>query len=149
MPGPIDSLRFVHTALVREITDLDRLVADARTAEQAAVLGDRFAFLEKLSEGHTQGEEIGLFPDLDAKIPSLSKTYLFDHVDERAAFARIRASIDACRKGDAAALTPLAVRLRGSPITWRVTSAKRTSSSSRSSTSTSAWRSRPAWWVAS
>ncbi len=107
MNGPIDTLRFVHTALEREIVDLERLVSVAKTPLEAAQTKDRFEFLEFLSEGHTRGEEAALFPDLDAKIPSLSRTYLFDHDDERAAFGRIRASLAACGAGDGAAVDPL------------------------------------------
>jgi hemerythrin-like domain-containing protein len=107
MPGPIDSLRFAHTALEREITDLERLVTGASAPKDAAALSDRFAFLDRFCEGHTRGEEVGLFPDLDAKIPKLSSTYVFDHGDERAAFGRIRAALDACGTGDEAALTAL------------------------------------------
>ena len=107
MQGPIDSLRFVHTALEREILDLERLVSTAKTPDEAARTKDRFEFLERLCEGHTRGEEAALFPDLDTKIPSLSRTYLFDHEDERAAFGRIRASLEACAGGDGAAVDPL------------------------------------------
>lgn len=93
MPGPIDSLRFVHTALEREITELEGLVHSPNVAGERAKLTERFEFLEHVCDGHTRGEEHGLFPELDAKFPNYSRTYLFDHVDEREAFARIKAAL--------------------------------------------------------
>jgi hemerythrin-like domain-containing protein len=107
MPGPIDSLRFAHTALQREITELERLVMAAAAPKDAAALAERFAFLDHFCEGHTSGEELALFPELDAKVPRLSSTYLFDHVDERAAFGSIRAALERCGAGDAVALAAL------------------------------------------
>lgn len=107
MPGPIDSLRFAHTAIERELMDLDRLVSSASSAADVAGLAERFAFLEKFCDGHTKGEELGLFPELDAKLPKFSSTYLFDHGDERAAFARIHGLLGRCKEGDAAALASL------------------------------------------
>jgi len=107
MPGPIDGLKFAHTAIERELTDLDRLVTKATSPADAAALADRFAFLERFCEGHTKGEEIGLFPTLDEKVPKLSQTYLFDHGDERAAFARIHADLARCTTDDADALPRL------------------------------------------
>jgi hemerythrin-like domain-containing protein len=103
MPGPIDSLRFVHTALEREILALEENVTTAKTPEQAASLKERFEFLERFGHGHTSGEEVGLFPQIDEKIPSFSKTFVFDHGDERAAFARIGGHLASCAKGDAGA----------------------------------------------
>jgi hemerythrin-like domain-containing protein len=108
MSGPIDSLRFVHTALCREILDLEAIVGSATTPEQVAKVKERFAFLERFGHSHTRGEEAGLFPDLDAKVPGLSQTYVFDHADERDAFARINVHLEACAKNDAGALRPLA-----------------------------------------
>jgi hemerythrin-like domain-containing protein len=107
MPGPIDSLRFAHTAIERELIDLDRVVTAAASPAQAAEVADRFAFLEKFCDGHTRGEELGLFPELDTKLPKFSATYLFDHGDERTAFARIHEGLARCKAGDAAALAPL------------------------------------------
>lgn len=107
MPGPIDSLRFAHTAIERELVDLERQVSALESTADAAPLAERFAFLEKFCEGHTRGEELGLFPDLDAKLPQFSATYLFDHGDERAAFARIHGDLVRFSRGEAAALAAL------------------------------------------
>lgn len=107
MPGPIDSLRFAHTAIERELIDLDRLVSSASATTDVVALAERFAFLEKFCDGHTRGEELGLFPELDAKLPKFSATYLFDHGDERAAFARIHGDLARCTKGEASALATL------------------------------------------
>src|SRR5262245_5451438 len=111
MPGPIDALRFAHTAIERELLDLEKAVTSAASAADVEPLGERFAFLEKFCDGHTRGEEIGLFPELDAKLPKFSATYLFDHGDERAAFSRIHGELARCGKGEEAALGVLRVEV--------------------------------------
>ena len=107
MPGPIDGLRFAHTAIERELTDLESLVSKASSPADVAALAERFAFLEKFCDGHTKGEELGLFPELDKKLPKVSATYLFDHGDERAAFARIHRDLERCASGEVEAVATL------------------------------------------
>lgn len=107
MPGPIDSLRFVHAAILKEADDLEAAVVALDDASAAGDLAERMQYFGELVNAHTQGEEVGLFPPLIERDAAIAETYLFDHVDERALFAELGALVDSCRAGDAAALAKL------------------------------------------
>jgi hypothetical protein len=95
MPGPINALRYVHTAILNESDRIDQAAADARTGDELVALAADVAFFEDLVLLHTRGEEIGLFPKLAELAPHIDETYLHDHVDERETFTALRAAIDA------------------------------------------------------
>lgn len=110
MPGPIDSLRFVHAAILSEVDRVDQATTDAASAEDLAALADDVEFFENLVLLHTKGEELGLFPAVAEAAPHIDETYLVDHEDERATFAALREAIAA---GDLPAARRAAVVLRG------------------------------------
>lgn len=107
MPGPIDSLRFVHTAIMTEAHELESLVAAADTPSAAGALSDRIDYFGVLVNSHTKGEEVGLFPPLVERDEAIAETYLFDHVEERALFAELSSLAARCRDDDAEALARL------------------------------------------
>lgn len=107
MPGPIDALRFVHAAILDEAATLEAGAASATSAEEAGALADRIEYFGNLVNGHTSGEEVGLFPRLVERDERYAETYLFDHVEERKLLAELTALSRACEAGDAAALAPL------------------------------------------
>jgi len=106
MPGPIDSLRFVHAAILAEADGIEAAAAAATPADIAA-LRERVAYFSNLVHLHTKGEEIGLFPKLAERHGQLPALYLYDHEHERALFAEILELCDACQKDDAGALARL------------------------------------------
>lgn len=110
MPGPIDSLRFVHEAILNEAAALEALAASATPADPRGLeeLETRYAYLSRLVDLHTKGEEKGLFPKLAERHGQLPAPYLHDHVQEHALFAEILELITAAKGGDEQAL----VRLR-------------------------------------
>jgi hemerythrin-like domain-containing protein len=105
VPGPIDSLRFVHAAILTEVDELEAAVDDATGPAEAGALVERIEFFRHLMEGHTHGEEIGLFPRLVERDEAVAETYLFDHVSEREILADLIALAHACRQGDEDALS--------------------------------------------
>lgn len=107
MPGPIDSLRFVHTALCVEADAFERNVREAQKPQDVGALQKGFGILAELSEYHTRGEEVGLFPALKEKSANIEDTYLFDHQDERAMFLEIQENLVASANGDQKALARL------------------------------------------
>jgi hemerythrin-like domain-containing protein len=107
MPGPIDSLRYVHAAILAEADDLEALVAGATTPETAGALADRLDFFGHLVTAHTEGEEIGLFPPLVERDAAIAETYLIDHAEERALFAELSSLAARCASGDTEALDRL------------------------------------------
>jgi len=107
MPGPIDSLRFVHAAIVAEADDLEAGITGTDDPADAAALAERIEQYGYLVDRHTTGEEVGLFPPLVARDEALAETYLFDHVEERERFATMAALARACAGGDDDALRRL------------------------------------------
>lgn len=110
MPGPINALRYVHSAILSESDRIDEAAAGATTGDDLAALADDVAFFEDLVLLHTTGEELGLFPVLAEAAPHIDETYLFDHEDERKTFSALR---DALASGDLHAARRAAVLLRG------------------------------------
>jgi iron-sulfur cluster repair protein YtfE (RIC family) len=106
VPGPIDSLRFVHGAILTEADDLESALASA-TPSEAGALADRLDLFGHLVDGHTRGEEHGLFPRLVEHDEAIAETYLFDHVEERELFAELSALARDCAGGDEGALARL------------------------------------------
>lgn len=107
MPNPIDSLRFVHTAILVEVERMRETIHSAASPEAVAHLAADLDFFIQLMEYHTRGEEIGLFPDLEKKAPHIADTYLVDHVSERETLAAMQAAIGGCAKGNKEALDEL------------------------------------------
>lgn len=109
MQGPINTLRFVHTAILNESDRIDDAATAATSADVLSAIEDDVAFFEDLVLHHTRGEEIGLFPVLAELAPHIDETYLYDHEDERTTFAGLRAAI---ADGDVTAARRAAVVLR-------------------------------------
>ena len=107
MPGPIDSLRFVHEAILAEADAIEAAVAEAGSPADAGELAARVAYYGSLVDRHTRGEEIGLFPALAEKVPGLAEAYVFDHRDERELFEELAGLFERCAGGDADALSRL------------------------------------------
>jgi hemerythrin-like domain-containing protein len=107
MPGPIDSLRFVHAAILAEADELETLVASTTTPSEAGALAERIDYFGELVNSHTKGEELGLFPPLVERDEAIAETYLFDHLEEQATFAELSALAARCREGDTDALARL------------------------------------------
>lgn len=96
MPGPIDSLRYVHAAIEVEASALERRAREASSPAQAGALADDVAWFAEIVGYHTRGEEAGMFPPLAEKLPHVHDTYLFDHVEERELLDRIEKTCGAC-----------------------------------------------------
>ena len=94
MPGPINALRFVHTAILSESDRIDSATAAATDPGDLTALADDVAFFEDLVLLHTHGEEVGLFPVVAELAPHIDETYLFDHEDERRSFTELREAIE-------------------------------------------------------
>ena len=108
MPGPIDSLRFVHTAILAESARLERATESATSAEELRGLEADAAWFDELVNYHTRGEELGLFPLLAEKAPHIDDPYLFDHDSERRLLTGLR---EAIASGDLAAARRCALLL--------------------------------------
>ena len=102
--APIDGIRFVHAAIVNEARDIEHEAHTASTPQAAGALLPRLAFYAELIDGHTRGEELGLFPPLVEREPNFADTYLLDHRDEASLLTEMLTLAKACQAGDADAL---------------------------------------------
>jgi hypothetical protein len=56
---------------------------------------ERFRFLNEVLEWHAHGEELAIFPALEAVAPSVSEAYVWDHRGLDAAFQGLSAAVSA------------------------------------------------------
>ncbi len=84
--GPLDSVRFVHTAIAVEAGSLEHACTGA-SPDDLPGLGERVALLARVVDGHTHAEEPSIFPALEERAPHVAATYLSGHVDGRELFA--------------------------------------------------------------
>jgi hypothetical protein len=87
MTGPIDAVRAIHNAFRRDIALIDAAALDAARGKpglEATV--ERFRFFNEVLEWHAHGEELAMFPALEAVAPSVAEAYEKDHRALDAAF---------------------------------------------------------------
>ena len=109
---PAEGIRFIHTAIDAEVRELE---ADAAAADEPAILdayGARFDRFATIVKAHNDGEEDGLFAELEQRSPRVAASYLFDHHDEAELFGAIRAQVAAAREASGATRAGELARLR-------------------------------------
>ena len=87
MTSPIDAVRAIHNAFRRDIALIDAAALDAARGKpglEATV--ERFRFFNEVLEWHAHGEELAMFPALEAVAPSVAEAYEKDHRALDAAF---------------------------------------------------------------
>jgi len=94
METPVRGIRFIHKAILVEAGRIESAAAEGR----GAAVAERLSFFERVLDLHNTGEEVGLFPDIDARSPDIVPAYLLEHREEKVLFANLR---DACASGGA------------------------------------------------
>jgi hemerythrin-like domain-containing protein len=87
MAGPIDAVRAIHNAFredMRSIDDAALAAAQGKPGLEETV--ERFRFFNEVLEWHAHGEELAIFPALEAVAPSVAEAYEKDHRALDAAF---------------------------------------------------------------
>src|SRR5438309_1844970 len=87
MAGPIDAVRAIHNAFRQDIELIDAAALDAARGKpglESTV--ERFRFFNEVLEWHAHGEELAMFPALEAVAPSVAEAYEKDHRALDAAF---------------------------------------------------------------
>jgi len=87
MTGPIDAVLAIHNAFRADIDLIDAAALDAargRPGLEATV--ERFRFFNEVLEWHAHGEELAIFPALEAVAPCVAEAYVKDHRALDAAF---------------------------------------------------------------
>ena len=92
METPVRGVRFIHRAILAEAGQIEAEASEGR----GAAVAERLPFFEHVLHLHNTGEEVGLFPDIEAKAPDIVPAYLLDHREEKVLFANLR---EACPAG--------------------------------------------------
>ena len=94
MAGPIDAVVAIHNAFRRDIAIIDSAALDsARGRPGLAATVERFRFFNEVLEWHAHGEELAIFPALEAVAPSVAVAYEKDHRALDAAFDALNKAV--------------------------------------------------------
>jgi len=96
MPGPIDAVMAMHNAFRRDMSLVDAAALDAARGKPGlAATVERFRFFNEVLEWHAHGEELAIFPALEAVAPSVAEAYEKDHRALDAAFVALSNAVSA------------------------------------------------------
>jgi hypothetical protein len=99
MAEPLDAVKAIHNAFRRDVYLIDAAALDAARGKPGlAPTVERFRFLNEVLVWHAQGEELAIFPAIEAVAPSVAEAYERDHRGLDAAFDALSAAVSA---GDA------------------------------------------------
>src|SRR4051794_34728492 len=96
MAGPVDAVVGIHNPLPQNIKLIDApapRAAQGKPGLEATV--ERFRFMNEVLEWHAHGEELAIFPALEAVAPSVGEAYEKDHRALDAAFAALNNVVSA------------------------------------------------------
>ena len=96
MVGPIDAVTAIHNAFRRDMTAIDVAALNSvRSKSGLAPTIERFRFFNEVLVWHAHGEELAIFPLLEAVAPSVAEAYERDHRGLDAAFDALNAAVSA------------------------------------------------------
>jgi len=113
---PVEGIRFVHAAICTEVRAIEDAAARAESPDDLAALAQRVDFFSQVNRAHTDGEEAGLYPDLETKLRHVGAAYLHDHREDHALFADLAQRITAAREATAATRAGLLAAMRRQTI---------------------------------
>ena len=80
MAGPIDAVVAIHNAFRADMAAIDAAaLAAARGTPGLEATVERFRFFNEVLEWHAHGEELAVFPALEAVAPLVAEAYEMDH----------------------------------------------------------------------
>ena len=96
MTQPLDAVMAFHNAFRRDMAGIDAAALDsARGKPGLGPAIERFRFFNEVLDWHAHGEELAIFPALEAVAPSVAWAYERDHRGLDAAFAAMDAAVSA------------------------------------------------------
>ena len=99
MAEPLDVIMAFHNAFRSDMSGIDTAaLASARGEPGLAPVVERFRFFNEVLVWHAHGEEIAIFPTVEAVAPSVAEAYERDHKGLDAAFDSLNSAVSA---GDA------------------------------------------------
>jgi hypothetical protein len=96
MAGPIDAIMAIHNAFRHDMTRIDAAALEsARGNKKLSPTIERFRFFNEILVWHAHGEEIAVFPAVEAVAPLVAEAYERDHRGLDAAFDALNAAVSA------------------------------------------------------
>jgi hypothetical protein len=96
MAGPIDAVLAFHNAFRQDMAGIDAAALGTARGTPGLEAGvERFRFFNDVLVWHAHGEELAIFPAVDAVAPLVAEAYLQDHHGLDAAFDALLAAVDA------------------------------------------------------
>lgn len=96
MVQPLDAVMAFHNAFRRDMAGIDAAALDsARGRPGLEPALERFRFFNEMLVWHAHGEELAIFPALEAVVPSVSEAYVMDHRGLDAAFDALSHAVSA------------------------------------------------------
>src|SRR5512136_2324324 len=96
MAEPLDAVTAIHNAFRRDMEGIDAAALDsARGKPGLAPAVERFRFFNEVLVWHAHGEELAIFPAVEAVAPSVAEAYERDHRGLDAAFDALSAAVSA------------------------------------------------------
>lgn len=96
MTEPLDAVLAFHNAFRHDIERIDAAALDsARGKPGLGPTVERFRFFNEVLVWHAHGEELAIFPALEAVAPSVAEAYQRDHRGLDAAFDALNAAVAA------------------------------------------------------
>ena len=96
MAGPMDTVLAFHNAFRRDMADIDTAALGIARGEPGleATFG-RYRFFNEMLVWHAHGEELAIFPALEAVAPLVAEAYLEDHHGLDRAYEALNAAVSA------------------------------------------------------
>ncbi len=96
MTEPLDAIMAFHNAFRRDMRGIDAAALDsARGKPGLAPTINRFRFFNEILDWHAHGEELAIFPAVEAVAPSVAEAYERDHRGLDAAFDAMNSAVTA------------------------------------------------------
>lgn len=96
MTEPLDAVMAFHNAFRRDMDTIDAAaLASARGKPGLGPTIERFRFFNEVLVWHAHGEELAIFPAVEAVAPSVAEAYERDHRGLDAAFDALNAAVSA------------------------------------------------------
>ncbi|MFN2110508.1 MAG: hemerythrin domain-containing protein [Anaerolineae bacterium] len=96
MTEPLDAVTAMHNAFRHDMTVIDAAALDAARGKPGLASAiERFRFLNEVLVWHADGEELAIFPVVEAIAPSVAEAYERDHRGLDAAFEALNAAVSA------------------------------------------------------
>ena len=96
MAQPLDAIKAFHNAFRADMKLIDASALDsARNGKKLTPMIERFRFFNEVLVWHAHGEEIAVFPAVEAVAPSVAEAYEKDHRGLDAAFDTLNSAVSA------------------------------------------------------